>query len=111
MRKLSIFLLLPLLSLPLRSTADLRNRIAERGPWDLTTGDLAAFIKKLARRCFQAPRRLLTHSATAQEIQVIAAKADAEATTTAKPPARRRIAHRVTRRVLPAAPRVRPQTT
>ena len=111
MRKLSIFLLLPLMSIPFRFTADLRNRIAERGPWDLTRGDLTAFITQFAQECFQAPRRLLTHSATAQEIQVIAAKADAEATTTAKPPARRRVAHRVTRRVLPAAPRVHPQTT
>jgi hypothetical protein len=56
------------------------------------------------------PRRLLTHSATAPEIEVIAQAVDAEAKTTA-PPTRRPSARRVTIRVLPASPRVRPQTT
>ena len=56
------------------------------------------------------PRRLLTHSATAPEIDVIAGAVEAEAKTTS-PPARRRSARRYTLRVLPASPRVRPQTT
>jgi hypothetical protein len=110
MRKLKVFLLLPLLSLPPRITADLRARFGDRPNRDLARGDLSHHIFTLARRCFSAPRRLLTHSATQPEIDVITAAADAEAKT-AGPPARRRSARRVTIRVLPASPRVRPQTT
>lgn len=110
MRKLRIILLLPLLSLPLRVTADLRARIGEASPRDLLRGDLGRSITKLLRRCLRAPRRLLTHSATAPEIHVITAKAHAE-TTTAAPSGRRRATRRLTPRVLTAAPRVRPQTT
>lgn len=109
MRKLRIILLLPLLSLPLRVTADLRARIGEAPPRDLLRGDLGRSISRLARRCLRAPRRLLTHSATAPEIHVITAKAHAESTAAA--PGRRRRTPRFTPRVLTAAPRVRPQTT
>ena len=110
MRKLRIILLLPLLSLPLRVTADLRARIGIAPPLDLLRGDLGRSISKFVRRCLQAPRRLLTHSATAPEIQVIAAKAHAESTT-ATPLGRRRRTRRFTPRVLTQAARVSPQTT
>jgi hypothetical protein len=69
------------------------------------------FLISLASRCLSAPRRLLTHSATDPEIHVIAAAAEAEATTATSPPSRRRSARRITIRVLPASPRARPQTT
>ena len=109
MRKLRIILLLPLLSLPLRVTADLRARIGEAPPRDLLRGELGRTLTKFLRRCLRAPRRLLTHSATAPEIQVITAKAHAETTTAA--PGRRRRLRALNPRVLTAAPRVRPQTT
>jgi len=110
MRKLRVFLLLPLLSLPPRFTADLKARLGDRSPRDLARGDLGQFIISLARRCLSAPRRLLTHSTTEPEIHVIAAAAEADPTAAVGPP-RRRAARRVTLRVLTAAPRVRPQTT
>jgi hypothetical protein len=110
MRKLKVFLLLPLLSLPPSITADLRARFGERPSRDLARGDLDRFIITLARRCLSAARRLLTHSATAPEMHVIAAAADADSKTAA-PPARRRSARRITLRVLPTSPRARPQTT
>lgn len=110
MRKLSIFLLLPLLSLPLRVSADLRTRLAVRPPRNLLRGDRYRSITKLARWCLRSPRRLLTHAATEPEIHVITAKAHSEATE-ATPPARRRPMRRLSLRVLTAAPRVRPQTT
>ncbi len=109
MRKLRIILFLPLLSLPLRVSADLRARIDEAPPRNLLRGDLGRSISKLVRRGLRAPRRLLTHSATEPEIQVIAAKVHAESTAAA--PGRRRRPRRVTSRVLITAPRVRPQTT
>ena len=80
-------------------------------PRDLARGDLGRFIIALARRCLSAPRRLLTHSATAPEIHVIAAAADADATDRSPDRSTARSARRVTIRVLPASPRVRPQTT
>lgn len=110
MRKLSVFLLLPLLSLPLRTTKDLRNRLGDPSRASLTRGDLARVIASLARRSLNAPRRLLSPRATEPEIHVIAAKAHAE-TTEATAPARRRPIRTLTPRVLLAAPRVRPQTT
>ena len=110
MRKLSVFLLLPLLSLPLRVRADRRARIEEAVPRDLARGDLPPFLRAFVRRCLSAPRRLLTHSATVQEIHVITGAADADVLE-ATPTARRAVARRVTQRVLPATPRVRPQTT
>ena len=110
MRKLRTILLLPLLSLPLRLAAYLRAQNGEAPPRDLPRGDLGRSISKLVRRCLQAPRRLLTHSATEPEIQVIAAKAHAESTQAA-PAGRRHRPHASAPRVLTAAPRVRPQTT
>jgi hypothetical protein len=110
MRKLSVFLLLPLLSLPLRASADLRTRIRVLTPRNLLRGDRSRSISKLVHWCLRAPRRLLTHAATEPEIQVMAAKAHSEATE-ATPPARRRPMRRMSVLVLPAAPRVRPQTT
>ena len=79
------------------------------GP-DLARGDLPPFLRAFVRRCLSAPRRLLTHSATVQEIHVITGAADADVLE-ATPTARRAVARRVTQRVLPATPRVRPQTT
>jgi hypothetical protein len=109
MRKLSV-LLLPLLSLPLRVRADRGARIVEGIPRDPARGHLPPFLHALVRRCLSAPRRLLTHSATVQEIHVIAGAADADVIKAA-PPARRASVRSITRRVLPATPRVRPQTT
>ena len=111
MRKLSI-LLLPLLFLPLRLRADRQIRNvgvsgeAARGP----QAPFPRFLHALARRCLSAPRRLLTHSATVQEIHVIAGAAEADVIETA-PPTRRAALRSVRPRVLPATPRVRPQTT
>ena len=110
MRKLSIFLLLPLFSLPLRVRADRMARIGEAQPPDPARGDIPPFLHSIVRRCLSAPRRLLTHSATLQEIHVIAAAADVEVVETA-PPARRAGVRSLRQRILPAAPRVRPQTT
>ena len=110
MRKLKVFLLLPLLYLsrPLRSEPE--NPLGARSPRDLVRGDLARFIQLCYRKARNAPRRLLGHSPTAPEIEVIAARADAEARTAA-PPTRRRRRSPVAPRVLPQAPRVRPCTT
>ena len=110
MRKLSVFLLLPLLSLPLRVRADRLARTGDLTPRDLARGDLPPFLHALVRRCLSAPRRLLTHTATVQQIHVIAAAADVDVIETT-PPARRAGVRSITRRVLPATPRVRPQTT
>jgi hypothetical protein len=110
MRKLSVFLLLPLLSLPLRVRADRKARIGEVTPRDPARGDIRPFLHAVVRRCLSAPRRLLTHSATVQEIHVIAGAADADVLA-ATPPARRAGVHSVRQRVLPATPRGRPQTT
>jgi hypothetical protein len=110
MRKLSVFLLLPLLSLPLRTTKDLRNRLGDPSRAALTRGDLARVIASLARRSLNAPRRLLTPKATEPEIHVIAAKAHAEATQ-ATPPVRRPTRRILVPRLLPSTPRMRPQTT
>jgi hypothetical protein len=109
MRKLSNFLLLPLLSLPLRLQADNGTRSGEDIPRD-PAGDLRVILNTLVRRCLSAPRRLLTHSATAQEIHVITQAADADARQTT-PPARRAGVRRIVPRVLPATPLVRPRTT
>ena len=110
MRKLSVFLLLPLLSLPLRVRAGHRARIDEAIPRDLARGILPPSLHALVRRCLAAPRRLLTPSATVQEIRVIACAADADVLETPPPP-RRVDVRSVMQRVLPASPRVRPQTT
>jgi len=110
MRKLSVFLLLPLLSLPLRVRADRAARTDEIVPRGLARGSFPPFFHALVGRCLRAPRRLLTHSATLQEIHVIAAAADVDVIE-ATPAARRAGVLRITKRVLPAAPRVRPQTT
>jgi hypothetical protein len=110
MRKLSVFLLLPLFSLPLRVYADRRARMGDLIPRDPARGDLPPFLHALVRRCMSAPRRLLTHSATVQEIHVIAGAADVDVLETT-PPARRAGVRSVRQRVLPATPRVRPRTT
>jgi hypothetical protein len=110
MRKLSVFLLLPLLSLPLRVRAGRMARIGEAAPRDPARGEIPPYFRAFVRRCLRAPRRLLTHSATVQEIHVIAGAADADVIQ-ATPPARRAGVRSLRQRVLPAAPRVRPQTT
>ena len=111
MRKLSVFLLLPLLSLPLRVRADRRARMGEIIPRDPARGSFPHLPHALVRRCLSAPRRLLTHTATTvQEIHVIAAAADVDVIATPPPP-RRAGVRSITPRVLPATPRVRPQTT
>jgi hypothetical protein len=113
MRKLSVFLLLPLLSLPLRVRADRRARMGEIIPRDPARGSFLQsphFLHALVRRCLSAPRRLLSHTATVQEIHVIAAVADLDVIETT-PPAKRAGVRSITRRILPATPRVRPQTT
>lgn len=108
MRKLSV-LLLPLLFLPLRLRADREIRdVGVSG--DAARGSYPRFLHAVVRRCLRAPRRLLTHSATAQEINVIAGAAEADVIEAA-PPTRRAAARSVRPRVLPAVPRVRPQTT
>ncbi len=109
MRKLSV-LLLPLLFLPLRLRADRDIRSAEIATGSPARGLSPPFLHALVRRCLSAPRRLLTHSATVQEIHVIAGAAEADVVQT-PPPARRAVLRSVRQRVLPAAPRVRPQTT
>lgn len=75
-------------------------------PRALVGGTIVSF----ARRCWFLPRRLLTHSATDPEIQVIAAATEAEFTI-ASPLPKRRSARRITIRLFSASPRARPQTT
>jgi hypothetical protein len=110
-RKLSA-LLLPLLFLPLRLRADREIRDigvsgdASRGPHPR----VPHFLHALVLRCLRAPRRLLTHSATAPEIHVIAGAAETDVIETA-PPSKRAALRSVRPRVLLATPRVRPQTT
>jgi hypothetical protein len=107
-RKLSV-LLLPLLFLPLRLRADRETRSAEASG-DAARGSVPPLLHALVRRCLSAPRRLLTHSATVQEIHVIAGAVETDVIQ-APPPARRAARRMVRPRILPAAPRVRPQTT
>jgi len=74
-------------------------------------GLVGGFIVYLARRCWSAPRLLLTHSATDPEIHVMTAAAEAERDTATPPPPRRHGVRRITIRMLPASPRAWPQTT
>lgn len=111
MRKLSV-LLLPLLVLPLRLKADRDLRDLESFG-DAARGSHPRFphlLHAVVLRCLRAPRRLLTHSATAPEIHVMAGAAETDVIETA-PPTKRAAIRSVRPRVLPATPRVRPQTT
>jgi hypothetical protein len=107
---LSSFLLLPLMFLPARVSADLGSRMGiELPPKDLNGGNFRRIVTLLVRRVRAVSRLFVPR--TASEMHVIAAAATAEAKTTRPPTRRRRAARATTVRTLPASPRVRPQTT
>jgi hypothetical protein len=107
---LSSFLLLPLMFLPARVSADLGSRMGiELPPRDLNGGNSRRIVTLLVRRVRAVSRLFVPR--TASEMHVIAAAATAEAKTTRPPTRRRRAARATSVRTLPASPRVRPQTT
>lgn len=109
-RQASSFLLLPLMFIPARFSADLGSRMGiEVPPRDPTGGNYRRIATFLARRVRAVSRLFVPR--TASEMHVIAAAATAE-TKTSRPPSRRRRAARATTvRTLLSSPRVRPQTT
>ena len=110
MRQLSSFLLLPLLFVLARASADTGPRsTAETLTRGSTGGTFRRTVSKLVRRTRAVSRLFVPR--TVSEMQAIAAAAKAETKTTRPPPRRRRAARATTARTLSATPRVRPQTT
>lgn len=109
MRKLSHFLLLPLMFLPARALADRRSKMmADRRPIDLTGGTLRR-TTIMFRRVRDISRLFVPRPAAEMHVIASAAKAD---TKSARPPSRRRRPSRsASTGTLTAAPRARPQTT
>jgi hypothetical protein len=118
MRKLTTFLLLPLLQHLFRTPADPGTRIGEH-PVRRLVGGIIRQARALVRRCLRPLRSLFGPRATDPEIHVIATSssattsaASADGSESAAHDARRRHGPRsVIMRLLPAAPSSSPQTT
>jgi hypothetical protein len=109
MRQLSSFLLLPLLFVLARASADTGPRsTAETLSRGSTGGTFRRTVSMLVRRTRAVSRLFVPR--TVSEMQVIADAVKAETKTT-RPPSRRRASRATTARTLSTSPRVRPQTT
>jgi hypothetical protein len=110
MRQLSSFLLLPLLFVLARASADTGPRsTAETLSRGSTGGTFRRTVSMLVRRTRAVSRLFVPR--TVSEMQTIAAAVKAETKTTRRPPSRRRASRATTARTLSTSPRVRPQTT